>query len=234
MFLVDLWFIDKHMDTSMKEIGKRLEQIRNALNLTQDEMGIKLEKGKSAISKYENGDAAPTFATLYKYVELGGMSFDWIFTGESKNQAPMTHVGEDLVHYNNTVRLPVRAMAGAGNPCCIDQMEPIGHITIDKSYNGPNIQVIKIRGASMEPTIMDGGYVGVDINSKEIVSGQMYAVYIPHEGVVVKRIWIGPELVKIASDNPAAPDHEIMTERINWDSFIQGRVKWVLQAYYGE
>lgn len=218
----------------MKNIGKRLEQIRIKLNLTQDEMGNRLGKGKGSVSKYENGDAAPSFTTLYKYVELSGMSFDWIFTGKSENQVQVTHVEEELVNNNYTVRLPVRAMAGAGHPCCIDQMEPIGHITIDKSYNGPNIQVVKVRGSSMEPTIMDGGYVGVDVNSKEIVSGQMYAVYIPHEGIVVKRIWIGPEIVKIASDNPSAPDHEIMTDRVDWDSFIQGRVKWVLQAYYGE
>lgn len=83
----------------------------------------------------------------------------------------------------------------------------------------------------MEPTIMNGSHVGVDIAEKEIISGQLYAVYIPHEGIVVKRIWIGPELVKIASDNPAAPDHDMMNERINWDTFVQGRVKWTLQRY---
>lgn len=72
------------MDTLKKDMGKRLEEIRGSLHLTQEEMGCKLGKGKGSISKYENGDAAPQLDTLVKYVELGGVSFDWIFTGKSQ------------------------------------------------------------------------------------------------------------------------------------------------------
>jgi len=212
------------MKLNLKEIGERIRKIRGSLNL--DEFNKILGVSRSAISNYERGDAFPRPETLSKIVEYGGVSYDWLFTGGSENN---TIVAEQLEEY--TVTMPVRAMAGAGHPCCIDQLEPIGHITIDKSYDGPNIQVLQIRGNSMEPTIMDASHVGIDVTEKEIISGQMYAVFMPYEGIVVKRIWIGPETVRIASDNPTAPDHELLTERINWETFVQGRVKWTVQKY---
>jgi transcriptional regulator with XRE-family HTH domain len=226
---VDLWFINKHMDQTMIDIGKRLEQIRTILDLTQDEMGEILGKGKGSISKYENGDATPPISAIKKYAEIGNVTFDWIFTGTSSS----SHVFELGTEYksNKTSTIPVRAVAGAGDPCDLDQLEPIGHITIGSEYNGVNITALQIRGTSMEPNIMNGAHVGIDRADKEVISGQLYAVYIPHEGIVVKRIFIGPELVKIKSDNPSFPDHDLSIDRINWDTFVQGRVKWVLQKY---
>jgi len=129
------------------------------------------------------------------------------------------------------VTMPVRATAGAGYPNCIESLEPIGQITVQRNYDGPNIQVLKVRGNSMEPTIIDGAYIGIDITDKHIISGQLYAVYIPHEGIVVKRIWMGPELVKLESDNKLAPTHDMSIDRIDWETFVQGKVKWVLQEY---
>jgi len=82
LFLVDFWFINKSMDTTKRDIGKRLEQIRDSLNLTQEEMGEKLGKGKGSISKYENGDAAAPISTLLKYAELGKVALDWLFAGK--------------------------------------------------------------------------------------------------------------------------------------------------------
>ena len=191
------------------------------------EFGSLLGIGNNSVSVYESGQSFPKPQTLDKIIQISGKSADWLLYG--KDDTGLNIVSEQPAEY---VSIPVRAMAGAGDPFCIDQLEPIGYITVDKDYDGPNIQVIKIRGTSMEPTYMDGAHVGVDITAKEIISGQAYAVFMPHEGIVVKRIWVGPELVKIESDNPAAPNHDVMTDRINWDRVVQGRVKWVIQKLY--
>lgn len=212
------------MAIDLIEIGKRIRDVRG--QRTGIEFGEIIGTSNNMVSIYESGGSWPKPQTLDKIIALSGKTADWLLYGRGDKSCVVAGTQEDY-----TVIMPVRALAGAGDPCCIDELEPIGQIVVQKDYDGPNIQVVKIRGNSMEPTIMNGSHVGVDIAEKEIISGQLYAVYIPHEGIVVKRIWIGPELVKIASDNPAAPDHDMMNERINWDTFVQGRVKWTLQRY---
>lgn len=215
------------MELRKEDIGARIKEIRESLGMTQVEFGRALDSGPKSISAYETGNADTSPLFLAKVALLGGKTLDWVIAGK---EGPKTNA-IDKHPEDSTVTMPVRAMAGAGHPCCIDQLEPVGTITLDKTYDGVNIQVLLIRGNSMEPTIMDGSHVGIDVTVKTIVSGQMYAVFFPHEGIVVKRLWIGPEVIKISSDNPTAPDHEIPVERINWDTFVQGRVKWTVQKY---
>lgn len=211
----------------LEKLGQRIKSKRLEMKVSQQQFADLLSGHQSAVSAMEKGERLPTTDQLLLLIQNCRMSADWWLFG--KEDGGGSQVNEPQEQY--TVSMPVRAMAGAGSPCCIDQMEPIGHINVDPAYNGPNVQVIEIRGTSMEPTIVDGAHVGVDITDREIISGQMYAVYIPHEGIVVKRIWLGPELVKIKSDNPQAPDHDMSIDRINWDTFVQGKVKWVIQKY---
>lgn len=213
------------MVIDLKEIGRRIKLIRGKRN--GEDFGMLIGVSKATVSVYERGDGWLRPETLSKLIDLSGKDADWLLYGRGDDQESI--VAEQAPAY--TVTMPVRAMAGAGSPCCIEQMEPIGYIRVEPEYDGPNIQVVKIRGTSMEPSIVDGAHVGIDVTDKEVISGQMYAVYMPHEGIVVKRIWIGPELVKIRSDNPQAPDHDMSIERINWETFVQGKVKWVLQKY---
>ena len=129
------------------------------------------------------------------------------------------------------ITMPVRALGGAGDPCDLQSLEPVRYISVHKDYDGPHIQVVEVRGRSMEPSIMNGAMVGVDVSDKHIESGELYACYIPHEGIVVKRIIMSPETVTIHSDNKNHGDQVVMIDRINWDTFICGRVRWVLQKY---
>lgn len=208
------------------EIGKRIKEALNDSQISQKMLAAEIGVQPPSVTAYIQGGSNIPVEALEVISRMCDVSIDWIVKGKTATCKELSEV-----YIGNTINLPVRAMAGAGTPCCLDDLEPIGYITLDKTYDGPNIQVLQIRGNSMEPTIMDGAHVGIDITEKEIISGQMYAVFIPHEGIVVKRIWIGPELVKISSDNPGAPDHDMIAERINWDTFVQGRVKWTVQKY---
>ena len=209
-----------------KKIGNKIRDKRLENKQSQTNLAELLGTHQSMISSLENGERLPDIEFVVRFANLFGVGIDWFVADKME---PDLMVAEPLEEY--TISMPVRALAGAGSPCCIDQLEPIGHIIVDKTFNGPNIQVVKIRGSSMEPTIMDGSHVGVDILDRTVISGHLYAVFIPHEGIVVKRIWLGPETVRIESDNPAAPNHEVLGERINWDTFVQGKVKWTIQKY---
>lgn len=221
-------------------VGSRIKTERATRGFNQQQFGEKIGIQQSAVSAIEKGDRLPTIEQLMSIMELFGRSADFWLFGDVKSinyEQLGTHSEGHMVadsaeiRYQSTVKMPVRALAGAGNPCDLEQLTPIGHITIEADYDGPNIVALQIRGNSMEPNIMNGAHVGVDRTDREIISGQLYAIYIPYEGIVVKRIFVGPELIKIKSDNPAFPDHDLSIDRINWDTFVQGRVKWVLQKY---
>lgn len=137
-----------------------------------------------------------------------------------------SHAAEPSTEY---ISMPVHTLAGAGEPCCLETSEPIEHLKVDPRYDGPNISIIKVRGRSMEPVVMDGGYVGIDRTDRHVVSGEMYALWLPHEGAVIKRLWMMPDMVRIVSDNKEAQIFDIPIHRVDWNTFVLGRVKWVLQ-----
>jgi SOS-response transcriptional repressor LexA len=53
--------------------------------------------------------------------------------------------------------------------------------------------VIRNRGDSMEKLIMDGSSVVIDISSREIVSGSIYALSVPKEGCILRECHAGSE-----------------------------------------
>ncbi len=90
---------------------------------------------------------------------------------------------------------------------------------------------VKVKGDSMSPTIKKNGYIGVDINDREYVEGEIFAVRIPNEGVTVKRVIIYRDQKKIIlrSDNSFYGDRELSIDYVDEENFLIGRVKWVMQ-----
>ena len=130
-----------------------------------------------------------------------------------------------------SVEVGVYAFAGAGGPIELFEYDPIQTIDIPKHWLKPNMQSVLIRGRSMEPTIRDGAVVGVDTDSKQVVSGELYAIWLEYEGAVVKRLYIERDLVRVCSDNPAFKEMQITHDDINGDTFILGKMCWLMQSY---
>lgn len=83
----------------------------------------------------------------------------------------------------------------------------------------------------MEPSIIDGAVVGVDTQDKKVISGELYAVWLDYEGAVVKRLFIEQNIVRVSSDNPAFKEMQIKNDEINTDTFVLGKVCWLMQSY---
>ena len=59
-------------------IGERLVEERKKLHLTQEELGLKLNISRQAISKWESGLCLPDTANLIKLSSLFSCSVDYI------------------------------------------------------------------------------------------------------------------------------------------------------------
>lgn len=60
----------------MADYGKRIAEFRKSKNLTQAELGQKLNVTSQAVSKWENGLSEPDFDTTKKMCELFGVTID--------------------------------------------------------------------------------------------------------------------------------------------------------------
>lgn len=68
------------MTTDLKQIGERIEGLREALNLTPEEMAMRLETDPATILQYENGDKDISLAFLKRIerefgIDLGVLMF---------------------------------------------------------------------------------------------------------------------------------------------------------------
>lgn len=86
--------------------------------------------------------------------------------------------------------------------------------------------LFEVEGASMEPTIYDGGVVMVDTSDKEFKDGRIFAIRIG-DYVRIKRLFQAMDgRIRISSDNPAFQDEYIRQDELE----IIGRAFWQASA----
>lgn len=124
----------------------------------------------------------------------------------------------------------IYSMVEAGVGAEPEWHEPVDRQAIPSKLLRVSIKPVLVRGRSMEPSIMDGAIIGVDLQDKQVVEGEVYAIMLPYVGAAVKRLYPLPDGVLIRSDNKEFPEVKIRREEIQ-DHFILGKVKWVLQEF---
>lgn len=185
------------MKINLKEIGGRFRQIRGNKSLIDFERiaGI----SKNMISLYERGEAWPKPDILCNILEYGGKSFDWLFLGQDN----MT-IAENSPNYlppSDYTHIDVFSMAGAGAPHTLTEYEPIDTLTIPTKLMKTGIVPVKVRGRSMEPNIFNGAIVGIDTTDKALVSGEIYGIWLPYEGAVIRRVTMSFDHITLQPDN---------------------------------
>lgn len=123
---------------------------------------------------------------------------------------------------------PVHAMTNSGGAKNWLSEDPVERIVLPEKY-AHGVELVRMCGSGMEPTIRDGAIFAVDRNVAAFSSGQVFVVWIPFDGPVVRRAFIDIGRLILKSDNQAYPDIVIPIGEIPQDGFILGVVKWVLQ-----
>lgn len=210
------------------------------------ELADVLEIRQSSISDAKRRNSIP--AEWYmKLFESFGLSPDWLKKGSGPmflrteqgytpldgpaGEANGRHLFESSGQYNEpdaknvvvTVHSPLEAY-DAEKPA-----PSVGKLNIPMSFAHPGLYVIRVEASSMEPSIRRGAYVSLDTTQKTVISGELYGVNLPYEGVVIKRVYLDTpnNCYILRSENPAHPE---MTAPIDKTGvFIVGRVSWLLQ-----
>lgn len=109
--------------------------------------------------------------------------------------------------------------------------EGVSKLSIPQSFFAPGIQVFKVDTAGMEPLVYKGAYVGIDTSQTNIVSGEIFAVHIPFEGISLKRVFLDGDNQRLVlkAENQKHPDQYVPLDK-HKDRII-GSLAWVMQEF---
>ncbi len=226
----------------LKEIGILIEEQRNKAKISRLELANLTGLTYQMIYRYEKGLCEMKIHRLEKIAEIlkTKISFSFVesepITKEIKNKSSITAV--PAIAYNNEKyidtskykKIPVYSFSEIEESLSVAKTTPIDVITLSKEYalNG-SLLAVKVLERGMEPIIQEGAYIGIDKSDRTIIPGNIYAVYLPYGGILIKKVYINFENLTLKSENKDFPNIEKPLKDINLSSFIIGRVKWVIQ-----
>ena len=212
---------------------------------TQVELGEVLDIRQSSISDAKRRDSIPAewFVKLFRKF---GLNPDWVETGAGpwylKNEAGdyITSMGPQ----HDQLRTDISGYGGLDNKGIVvtvhsmqcDETDdgswaprPLGKLNVPQSFALPSVKVLKTAASSMEPLVRKNAFVGVDTDRKDILSGEVYAIFIPNEGMALKRAYLEAEHDRYAlkSENPTHPVLYLPVDKR--EARVFGRAVWVLQ-----
>ena len=65
-----------------REVGLRLASTRNALGLTQEQLGNEINVSRTALGNWEKGIRLPDPAAIMRLAERFGIPMDWVYRGD--------------------------------------------------------------------------------------------------------------------------------------------------------
>ncbi len=219
----------------MKTVNEILDEIKRLKKLKTDtSLAILFNVKPNTVSNWRKRNTIP-YEQVITICEKENIDIRTILLG--KNGDKSTHFDPHITNtYSPEYRLhkeiaSVDVYPSNGMETLRDLLssKPIENILIPAYLINDSIITIKVKSSSMEPTIMENAYIGVDRVDRELISGKLYAVFIPREGVVVKRLYFDIGRIILRSDNMLFPELSVPFEDIPAEDFILGRVQWVIQ-----
>lgn len=215
-----------------------IERIKKSTGArTQVDLANILGIRQSSISDAKRRQSVPA-EWLLKLYRTHGLNPDWILEGVDPQylkevvSAPKG-LNETMAVYSLSRprfrTLQVYSMTEYPDRQGYSHVAPIEAITVPEHFYRPALMVVKMDSTAMEPLIRRGAYVGIDRDQRQILSGEIYAVAVPPEGLAVKRVSHDTESSRLMlkSENPVHHDQTLSMEA--FQESIVGRAIWVIQ-----
>ncbi|WP_243544858.1 LexA family transcriptional regulator [Pseudodesulfovibrio tunisiensis] len=228
-------------EAQQKWFEEVLDRIKKATGArTQVQLAEVLDVRQSSISDAKRRCSIPAewFLKLYR---SHGLSPDWLHDGaepvylnSSKAKVPADTVLRETPspygRMNSRGRVvAVSTMAGADTESEVWEPKHIEELSIPESFCLPNLHIVKVDSASMEPVIQRGAFVGIDPDQKDHPDGDLCAVYFPHQGLTIRRVYLQGDQFMLKAENEKYTDLTIPAEEMAQRTV--GRVVWVLQNF---
>jgi phage repressor protein C with HTH and peptisase S24 domain len=233
----------KNMTADFNKILERIKQATGAR--TQVELATVLDIRQSSISDAKRRNSIPSDWYI-KLFRKYGLNPDWLAEGKGPHYLKTKEgyqaydepvlsrsVAEDLSEYGDPLSSGkvITYYSMSGEPSEKGRWKPKtgGDISIPKAFDRESLLVIRMDGASMEPLIKKTAFVGIDRDQKSILSGEIYGIQVPYEGLVIRRVFMEPDQGQLIlrAENSSHADQQFPYDE--YSDKIIGRVIWIMQ-----
>lgn len=97
------------MDEFKKVVAGNITRLRTSMNLTQEQLGEKLNYSDKSISKWERGESIPDVFVLKKIADLAGVTVDYIINPHSDDEEIQPNKTEGRRYSRRFITLTVLA-----------------------------------------------------------------------------------------------------------------------------
>ena len=154
------------------DVVSRIKELMSYYSMNSLTLSKKLGyKSSEKISRlFRDGGAKPSYDIVYDISNKFEINTDWLITGRGSmlkeetvpsmgSKEPESAVCADLVHIP-IVDLSVAAGSGYINPNYVEEIDSIA-LPVTMLKNGKQYLCVRVKGHSMLPSILDGGYLVV-------------------------------------------------------------------------
>ncbi|MHC1753071.1 MAG: S24 family peptidase [Humidesulfovibrio sp.] len=218
-----------------------MERIKKATGArTQVQLAEVLEVRQSSISDAKRRCSVPSdwFLKLYR---SHGLNPNWLSDGQEPvylNASRGTVSADNLLRetpasYGRTNArgrlVQVSTMTGGSADPNVWAPQAAEDLSIPESFHRPELLVLRVDSAGMEPFIVRGAFVGIDTAQRQHPDGELCAVHFPHQGLLIRRVYYQDgQFVLRAEDKGYADLHVPAAEMA---ARTLGRVVWVIQSF---
>ncbi|EFL53054.1 putative phage repressor [Solidesulfovibrio fructosivorans JJ]] len=222
---------------TINRFDEAFDRIKQATGMrTQVEIAKLLDIRQSSISDAKRRQSIPD-SWLIKLYQIYNLNPNWIIDGEQpqflgEKRGGALHVRESGDGYGRKPKyyqMPVAPMS-APEPEQQDETVTIAEtLAVPEQFHKPSLVIVRMDESDMEPVIHRGAYVGIDKDRRTIRSGGLYALDMPMEGLIIKRVVHDAENSRLIlrSENQTYADQTIPADGAA--DRVVGRVTWVFQ-----
>ena len=235
----------------MKILGQRLREARALRAVTQEQLAARTVNTREAISMVERGKSGWALGKIAAAARALDVSSDFLL-GLTDDPTPAGELARALAAATAAAGLgdpAARAAAfedgdyvgvselasAAGDGAVVEQERVTGRVKFRRAWlarhglAARNCRVIEVSGESMEPTLVDGCSILVNLAGRRRRVGRIYVVR-TDDGLVVKRA--GRDVAgawQLVSDNPNK--HVWPTRPWPQHAEVVGEVKWAARTF---
>lgn len=180
-------------------------------NKQQKDLTKYLGISDSSVAEWKKGKTKSYKKHIDKIADFFGVSIDYLL-GKSSN---VVLTSAQPVDSSQMISVPVLGRVAAGKNCYAEK-DIMGYelVSPDTLREGYDYIYLKVKGDSMEPFLMDGDYVLVQI--RDVVRSGVYAVVIVDgEDGLVKKMEYDDEHISLISINPYYPPRNFVGDEMN-------------------
>ena len=216
--------------------GQMIDYFRNENSLTMEELGRRLGKNKSSISRWISGERYPKIEEIEEIAKYFNTDVETLIFGFNTKINDITSIYNQLtttrqervynyaeeqlneqngqIQEDNIVSIVFGRQSAAGSMIYVDDVDAeMGVLPSSIVPNGAN-ELVQITGDSMEPIIKKGSEVYLRYQPT-VEDGEIAIVRVEDDGVTCKYLYRDGQNIILKSENPEYDDIVVDAEKVS-------------------